>query len=253
MKHITKKEMIEVLDNSKSLREAMIKFGFSTNGSSAYSSFKNKIMYLGLEIPNYTYYGDNTNKRNKRMNNVDIFIENSTYPRQRLKNRVIKDNLIEYKCSKCNNIGEWNGEKLSLHIDHINGVNNDNRLFNLRFLCPNCHSQTETYAGKSNKKIHYCECGNEKKSKQIKKCDICRKIEKEKKEKLNQEKMNKYGGLTNNQIYGYEKQRKIKRPTYEQLMIEIKTTNYSAVGRKYNVSDNTIRKWKKYYENGSIA
>ena len=248
MKHIIKEEMSIVLDNSKSLRESMIKLGFSTNGSSAYSNFKNKIMYLGLEIPNYTYYGNNRNNRNKKMDNNDIFIEKSTYPRHRLKNRVIKENLIEYKCKKCNNVGEWNGEKLSLHIDHINGINNDNRLLNLRFLCPNCHSQTDTYAGKSNKKMNYCECGNEKKSKVVKMCNDCKNNEKEKKEKIRQEKMNKYDGLTDAQVKSYISNRKVKRPPYEQLVLEIKTTNYSAVGRKYGVSDNTIRKWKKYYE-----
>jgi RNA polymerase subunit RPABC4/transcription elongation factor Spt4 len=42
---------------------------------------------------------------------------------------------------------EWNGKVLTLQVDHINGVNDDHRLENLRFLCPNCHSQTPTYAG----------------------------------------------------------------------------------------------------------
>ena len=81
-----------------------------------------------------------------------MFCENSTFPRHKLKERIIKENLIEYKCDFCNNNGDWNGEKLSLHIDHKNGINNDNRIGNLRFLCPNCHSQTSTYSGKNNKK-----------------------------------------------------------------------------------------------------
>ena len=42
----------------------------------------------------------------------------------------------------------WNDKKLSLQLDHINGDNSDNRLENLRFLCPNCHTQTETYCSK---------------------------------------------------------------------------------------------------------
>ncbi len=66
-----------------------------------------------------------------------------------MKSKIIKNKLIPYKCQCCDNEGEWLGKPISLHLDHINGVNNDNRLVNLRFLCPNCHSQTDTYAGKN--------------------------------------------------------------------------------------------------------
>lgn len=56
---------------------------------------------------------------------------------------------LEYKCAFCGNTGEWLGQKLTLQLDHINGKNNDYRIENLRFLCPNCHSITPTYAGKN--------------------------------------------------------------------------------------------------------
>ena len=68
-----------------------------------------------------------------------------------LKERLVKEKYLEYKCAECG-ITEWNGKPLSLHLDHINGINNDHRIENLRFLCPNCHSQTNTYAGKNKKK-----------------------------------------------------------------------------------------------------
>lgn len=204
MKTITKNKMINLIDESKSLREIIIKLGLSDNGSSSYTNLKNKILKLGLEIPKYDYYGKGGNKQ--RINNEEVFCEDSIYPRQSLKRRIIKENIIEYKCNKCNNNGEWNGKKLSLHLDHINGINNDHRIENLRFLCPNCHSQTETYGGRKNKK---------KRNKQ--KIKIVRK-------------------------------RKVERPPYKQLINEINDLGYCGTGRKYNVSDNAIRKWKKYYE-----
>jgi len=79
----------------------------------------------------------------------EVLIENSTYARHALKKRLIEEKLLEYKCQSSSNEGTWNGYRLSLHLDHVNGIFNDNRLANLRFLCPNCHSQTDSYAGKN--------------------------------------------------------------------------------------------------------
>ena len=76
-------------------------------------------------------------------------VENSTYSNMtKFKSRLIKANLIEYKCSCCG-ITEWNGKPLTLQLHHINGNNRDNRLENLTFLCPNCHSQTDNFSGKN--------------------------------------------------------------------------------------------------------
>lgn len=77
----------------------------------------------------------------------DVFIIHSTFTKSHLKEKILKYNLKEHKCSECGLIPEWNSKILSLQVDHINGINNDHRLENLRLLCPNCHSQTPTYAG----------------------------------------------------------------------------------------------------------
>jgi len=83
--------------------------------------------------------------RRKTIIDADLFAENSSiYKGQRLMRRLLELGW-EYRCAWCG-IDEWRGQRLVLHLDHINGINNDNRLVNLRILCPNCHSQTPTYA-----------------------------------------------------------------------------------------------------------
>ena len=87
----------------------------------------------------------------------EIFKENSLHTTQTAKNRILRNELIPYSCDnkKCFLHGKinpsWAGDGIVLHLDHKNGISNDHRLDNLRFLCPNCHSQTETYAGRNNK------------------------------------------------------------------------------------------------------
>jgi len=77
-----------------------------------------------------------------------IFTEDSLYSNEMVKDRIVKNNLLDYKCVKCG-IDNWCGESIVLDLDHINGNNRDNRLTNLRYLCPNCHSQTDTYKGRN--------------------------------------------------------------------------------------------------------
>jgi 5-methylcytosine-specific restriction endonuclease McrA len=85
----------------------------------------------------------------RRFKDSEVFVENSTYARHNIKRRIVESGIIEYRCSKCSNDGNHNGKPLVLQLDHINGVNNDHRLENLRFLCPNCHTQEDTYAAKN--------------------------------------------------------------------------------------------------------
>lgn len=80
-----------------------------------------------------------------------IFCENSKYSRHALKKRILVRNLIEYVCACCGIGPEWMGKPMPLILDHINGVNNDNRLSNLRFVCSNCDSQLVTYKSRNRK------------------------------------------------------------------------------------------------------
>lgn len=95
-------------------------------------------------------YKSLVNYTKSRIRNLEeVLTENSTYARHHVKRRIIEEKLIPYICACCNNDGIHNGIPLVLQLDHINGINDDNRLENLRLLCPNCHSQQNTYAAKN--------------------------------------------------------------------------------------------------------
>jgi Zn finger protein HypA/HybF involved in hydrogenase expression len=96
----------------------------------------------------------------------EVLIENSFYCKVHLKRRLIENGRLKNSCYVCGLSPEWNGSKLVLVMDHINGVNSDNRIENLRLLCPNCNSQQSTFAAKNKKKANYSctKCGKKLKA-----------------------------------------------------------------------------------------
>ena len=174
--NLEKDKLQEILDTSSTLAEVMIKIGLSLHANN-YKELNNRVSQDSLSLETLK---DNRKGKsfggNAPIELENLLIENSTYNRKHLKARLIKENLLEYKCSACNNIGKWNNQELVLQLDHINGINCDNRIENLRFLCPNCHTQTDTYAGRGRKKDPVqnkcldCQCDINKKSSRCSKC-----------------------------------------------------------------------------------
>jgi len=105
-------------------------------------------MHSYFKKMNIEYDGNMSHVGRVVISNDDWFVENSTRGGSVIKKRIIDLKLIPYECNHCDIKDSWNGDIINLHLDHINGDNRDNRLDNLRFLCPNCHSQTDTYCGK---------------------------------------------------------------------------------------------------------
>lgn len=147
---LSDEQFVELLKKSSTISEVLFKLGYTVKGNSwGYSQVKRRMDDLNLDYS--IFKGKSAVIKTGRLNNVrkeDILKENCKHQRTVLRRYVIKNNLIQYKCAICG-CTEWQGKTLSLELDHINGINNDNRLENLRFLCPNCHSQTSTYGSRN--------------------------------------------------------------------------------------------------------
>jgi 5-methylcytosine-specific restriction endonuclease McrA len=147
---LSDEQFVELLKKSSTISEVLFKLGYTVKGNSwGYSQVKRRMDDLNLDYS--IFKGKSAVIKTNKLNNVrkeDILKENCKHQRIVLRRYVIKNNLIPYKCAICG-CTEWQGKTLSLELDHINGINNDNRLENLRFLCPNCHSQTSTYGSRN--------------------------------------------------------------------------------------------------------
>lgn len=160
---------------------------------------------------------------NKKIELENILVKNSTYNSgNKIKKRLYEEGLKKPICEKCGQDEWWHGEKISLILDHINGDHYDNRIENLRIVCPNCEATLSTHC-RGHKKIER------------------EQIRKEIKEERIKNQNTHYINLSLSQ-------RKVKRPEFNSLKKEINELGYLGTGRKYGVSDNSIRKWIKFYE-----
>ena len=217
----TDEEFAKIVAEANTYSDCLRALGLGTRGGSSTDILKKRIKELDLSTE---HFGNPSKQHyNAKYTLDEILVENSSYTSiQTLKRRLIKENKLPYKCAYCGNTGEWNGKPLVLQLDHINGINNDHRIENLRFLCPNCHSQTQSYSGKNkaNKRdVNYCiDCGK-KISYGAVRCISCN-----------------------------SKMRISDKPlTRDELKKLIRSASFVDIGNQMNVSDNAIRNWCKKY------
>jgi 5-methylcytosine-specific restriction endonuclease McrA len=149
----TKELLEEVAKESFSIRQMVLKFGLKQTGGNN-TSMKKRLIKFEVDTSHFTGMLWSKGKTRIEDNRIfhkysieDIFCEESKVSIKHFKN--ILKSLIEYKCASCGNEGIWQEKEIVLEMEHKNGINNDNRLENLEFLCPNCHSQTSTFRGRN--------------------------------------------------------------------------------------------------------
>jgi Zn finger protein HypA/HybF involved in hydrogenase expression len=143
-------EFIDAVKTSNSIREALIKLNLKAAGGN-YQCFHKRVKELNISIDHFTDPKVwNKGKKFGPKRSLEHYLNGVPIQSYKLKLRLISEGIKNHQCECCG-ITEWRGQLTPIELDHINGNNRDNRLENLRLLCPNCHAQTETYRGKNKK------------------------------------------------------------------------------------------------------
>lgn len=146
----TDEQLTSAVVEASTYAEVLRALGYEPSGG-IHSYIKAHIAWLGLDTSHFVGQAWNKGRtfpfRPSRPLS-EVLVENSTATSTSVRRRLIKAGLREPLCAWCG-LDEWRGQRLPLALDHINGVHSDNRLENLRILCPNCHSQTPTWCARN--------------------------------------------------------------------------------------------------------
>lgn len=145
----TKEQLEEAIKDSRSMRSAAHKLGLNLNGGGSLQALNKKIKEWNISTSHMTGQAWNKGGRGTRVpwSLEKILKKDSHYHSNSLKKRLIKEGYFAKECSWCK-LTQWQDKEIPLELDHINGIKSDNRIENLRILCANCHSQTDTYRRK---------------------------------------------------------------------------------------------------------
>lgn len=235
---VSKEELQSVLDKSRTYGQVLRHFGLRNHGANP-RTLKARIERDGLkfEQPSFRFGGGwnkgfpkqmllRTMTEAEALRRVFVRWDSQWFSPSHVKKLVRHYRLLPDKCELCPITNEWNGKSIVLELDHRDGDTFNNELVNLRWLCPNCHSQTPTFRGRALKRTlpvttHYCTCGVT-----VKNAGSCCRSCASKKQKT-----------------------KIEWPCPSALLRVIESCKFNilAVGRKLGVSDVAVRKHCRLY------
>src|SRR4051794_10739136 len=190
-------------------------------------------------IPVDHFDPDGARRRRLRRDPVplaEVLVERSTYQRARLKQRLFDEGLKDRSCELCGQGELWHGRRMSLILDHANGVADDNRLENLRIVCPNCNATLDTHCGRNNRRPS-----------DERPCALCGEpfLPRSLRQRYCSRDCGQRGPKS---TAARPSRRRVTRPPHDELVREVTAVGYVGAGRRYGVSDNAVRKWLGAYE-----
>lgn len=234
--------------SSRSWSETLRRLGYRPAGGNQ-NTLKKYAAKWGLSSEHFDPYASQRDRpRAGRMRLDEILVEHSSYTRSHLKRRLYEAGLKAPICEICGQDEDWRGLRMSMIIDHVNGVHDDNRLANLRIVCPNCAATLDTHCGRKNgqgatrrvrdwpRQCPVCDGDFTATSRTQRYCSRACWVEEQRRR----------GRMSRGDPQLHL--RKVERPPHSQLVAEITELGYLETGRRYGVSDTAIRKWVRQYE-----
>jgi 5-methylcytosine-specific restriction endonuclease McrA len=225
------KELLEpIVRNSVSVAEILRKLGLQQSGGN-HSHITRRIKLYELDTSHFISPKANLKSGLNKLSPEQILVNDRLQGRRdnvtKLR-RALLESGVEHKCAVCGLLPFWNGKYLQLQIDHIDGEGTNNRIENLRFICGNCHMQTETFG--------------------IKNADIPRKVIVPPTTKIPKVSAPKPAEIDPNWRHKPRpNKRKAERPSKEELSQLLWEISTSEIARQFGVSDNAVAKWAKTY------
>lgn len=227
--------MQAAVESAHSGAEALRNLGLRPAGGN-HQSLKRWTAFYGIDTDHFDLNWAARHPTRRFQPLEELMVRGSNYSRGSLKRRLFAEGLKARACELCGQGEEWRGVRMSLILDHVNGDATDNRLDNLRILCPNCNATLDTHCGRGGR--------IERLPRDCVRCGIAFTPRSDEQRYCSRQ-CGVHARGTNDPKPHI---RKVERPPYEQLKAELAASNYSAVGRRYGVSDNAVRKWMRWYE-----